>query len=256
MNIFPILFFLLISFKKVINSSNFEIAIIPDANLNATAAFASLGESKEEFLYFSFDFNYHNQVSQKEKNVAFFKITTELNFSYQDINYILIDKNQEEINCTYFKSTNKIFWKPCQIIPTEKIYNEYNYFIQINKYGEKNIKNTLILRIPILKRKGDITIENLYSLPEEILEKANKYKNFNNWPIRDKNDMNIHSVEIIPPSHIRKHHYKYYYYEHNELFSIFGVILGVIWISILFLYCKVNRRNKNKLAVVIGNIQN
>ena len=249
---FVITFFFLISFKKTVQSSNFDIKIIPDANLNATAAFASLEDSNDEFLYFSFDFNYHNHVSEKDKDVSFFKITTRLNFSLKDINYLLVDKKQEEINSTYFDSNIKIFWKPCHIISTEKIFNEYNYYIQINKLGEN--KNTLILRIPILKKEGDITIENIYSysLSEEILDKVNKYKNFNNWPIKkDKNDMDIYKDD---KSH-SLHNIKYHHYHHNglcKLFAFFGIILAIIWLIVLLLYCMVNKRSKNIVVITTG----
>lgn len=257
MNIFFVITIsLFISFKKTVQSSNFDIKIIPDANLNATAAFASLEDSNDEFLYFSYDFNYHNQVSERDKDVSFFKITTGLNFSLKDINYLLVDKRQEEINSTYFDSNNKIFWKPCYLISTEKIFNEYNYYIQINKLGEN--KNTLILRIPILKKVGDITIENVYSntLPEEILDKANKYKNINNWPIKkDKNEMNIYKDDKIhAPHNIENHHY--YHKELCIIFVFFGIILGLIWMKVLIFYCIFNKRIKNNIVLTTENQQN
>ena len=67
---------LLISINEIASS---EVKIIPDANLNATAAYVLIDslESKTNFLYFSFDFDYHNKIEQKIKNEAYFKVTTD-----------------------------------------------------------------------------------------------------------------------------------------------------------------------------------
>jgi hypothetical protein len=164
--------FLLILLNNFTISESIAIISIPDANLNATAALAFLNNfEKENYLYFSFDFNYHNQVPQKEKNTAYFKLTSELFFSYSDFKIYFLDKKQEEVTSSDIDTKNYMIWEPCYLISKEKINNEYDYYIQIKRLDFRNRKNTVILRVPIYKKEGQITVENLYSLPENILEK-------------------------------------------------------------------------------------
>lgn len=262
------LLLLLISIKAI---SPFDIKIIPDAYHNATPALVLLDSlpNNTDFLYFSFDFNYHNQNPQKLKNEAYFKIETPLLLSLSDIRYIFLDKKQEELNSTDldFPILNRI-WKFAYLIGKEKnLYNEYNYYVQIHKFEEE--KNTLILKLPATKKEGQISIENIISLPEEILEKKNKFKNFNNWP---KNNPHFHNsnenhnngiykdnqIEEINPPYKGHHryHYHYHYHHHWMIFQgILGIILLNVWFIIFILYCFVNKRKKSSLAVVIGNIQ-
>ena len=182
-NYLLVLFILLIS---IYNASPSEIKIIPDANLNATAAFVLLEDlEKLGFLYFSFDFNYHNQVPQKIKDVAFFKITTELKLSHLDLRYIFLEKKQEDINSTDIALVlhkSKYAWKSALLFSKEKVDNEYNYYIQINRIEENKDKNTLILSIPVFKKEGQLTVENLFSFPEEVEKKINEIKNLNVGP--------------------------------------------------------------------------
>ena len=164
-------FFLFISIKKRVQSSSIVIKIIPDAYLNATAAFASFDDYKDsDYLYFSYDFNYHNLVNPKELDQAYFKITSEQLFFNREFKYIILDKKQEEVTPADLFPKNNIVWKPCFSI-TLKVGNEYNYYINIHRIlAENNKKNTLIFKIPV-KEKGQIEIENLFTFPEEIREK-------------------------------------------------------------------------------------
>ena len=57
-----------------------------------------------------------------------------------------------------------ISWKNSFLIDTKINGNKYNYYIQVNKFGGKNKLNTLVMRIPILKDDGFITIANLNAL--------------------------------------------------------------------------------------------
>ena len=80
-NILLFIFFRLISIKKADQSSSIEIKTIPDAYLNATGAFVSLEYFKDSnYIYFSYDFIFHNKVNPKDLNIAYFKITSELYF--------------------------------------------------------------------------------------------------------------------------------------------------------------------------------
>ena len=273
-----------------------EIKIIPDANLNATSAFASLQDiEKPDFLYFTFDFNYHNNIPNKEKDEAYFKITTELFLTYRDFQFTFLEKKQEEVILEDLVPQEKyIFWKYAYLISNEKDNNEYNYYLQINRRVDKNTKNTLVLKIPVDKKEGQITVENLFSLPEEVLEKKNTFKNVNNWPkyninenkddkyhhrteyneyknnIYNKPEKTLHNYNgynnydnnyhqknkiFYPPKNHRYHWYYGYYRIFYSLFLYLGIILFNIWVAIFILYCIVNRRKKPQLAIVVGNIQ-
>ena len=72
----------------------YDIKYIPDANHNATAAFAYVdGTQKEDFLLFSFDFDYH--LKTKKKEIAFFKINSDFKLG-EDIKYTIINKEWEK----------------------------------------------------------------------------------------------------------------------------------------------------------------
>ena len=263
------MFFIFISIKTTVQSPIKEIKIIPDAFLNATAAFASFEEYKDsDYLYFSYDFNYHNLVNPKELDQAYFKITSDQLFFNRELKYIFVDKKQDEVNPKDLDIKSNIIWLPCFVLNVLQIDNEYNYYIRILRTrAEKNKKNTIIFQIPI-KNKGQIEIENLYSFPEEIRGKKNQ--NFNSWPQMNYKDMPKDEYRMNDPikqKPIKKnYHYNYYYqgnhykYHHNSHCFYFSVVLGVIfsqiWMIIFVLYFIVNRRKKNHLAVIIRNAQN
>ena len=263
--------------------TDFQIKMIPDAYMNATASFVSLDiVEKTDFLYFSYDFDYHNQVNQEQKDIAYFKISTELILSSWDIKFAFLNKSQEEVNSTDLNDLKYKSWKNIFLFEKEKTVNEYNYYIQINKYGRKN---TLILRIPFLKNEGQITIENLYSLPDDILNKFTKINNmnYNGWPQNNEhshwnenhkhhekdrmkgrpyNDYDYTSYPNTLYHHQNGLGYKHYSHHRNICWVCFhacSVLLGYIffhiWIIIFILYCIINRKKNNtQLAVIIGNI--
>ena len=271
-------YFLFITIKRTVQSPSIVIKIIPDAYLNATAAFASFEDNQDsDYLYFSYDFIYHNKVNPKELDKVYFKLTTDYLFSNRDLRYIILDKKQEEVTSEDLDPKNNILWKQCFLLNTLKTNNEYNYYINVHRISaEKNAKNTIIFRFPVVKNnKGQIEIENLYSFPEEILEKKNLNQNFNSWPKINDKDMNMNmnrdyykNPEPIEPNHINKN-YNHHHYHQKRLFkyllhhrhcSYFSFILGTIftqiWMVLFVLYFIVNRRKKSHLAIVINNVQN
>ena len=171
-----ILLFFFLLLTTINNTNQNEVKIIPDASLNATATYISLDIVDEtDFLYFSFDFDFHNQVNQKQKNIADFKISTELELSSSDIEFAIVNKKQEEINSTMLDIDNNILWRSCYFLNKVNNGNISNYYTEItNKFNNYNI-NTLVLRIPFLENEGEIIIENLLSLPDEM--KFRKKKN-------------------------------------------------------------------------------
>ena len=92
--------------------TDFQIKMIPDAYMNATASFVSLDiVEKTDFLYFSYDFDYHNQVNPEQKDIAYFKISTELILSSWDIKFAFLNKSQEEVNSTDLNDLKYKSWK-------------------------------------------------------------------------------------------------------------------------------------------------
>ena len=67
LTILNILIFLIFLLSSINKSEQHEINVIPDAHLNATAAFVDLGSMKKDrYLYFSYDFDYHRKVNSNQ----------------------------------------------------------------------------------------------------------------------------------------------------------------------------------------------
>ena len=278
-NILLSILYLFISFNISKESPSSEIKIIPDANQNATAAFVLLDdleeESKDFYLYFKFDFDYHSQMTQNRKNKAFFKLTTEFALSPFQIQSIFLDKSLEEVNLSDIH--NNGHWKENPYVFREQIDNEYNYYIIIHnkrdEYEVDNYRKTLIIRILINKKQGQLTLENLFTLPETVLESLKNKKNYNlrnpNYPhwqdpnnnyynnYKYNNNYNYYHNSYYKRKYYGLHKYyrRRYYYGVINYCIVFGTLLGQIWLVILVLYCLVNRKKKTTLAVVVGNIQ-
>ena len=168
----------------LVSISCFDIKYIPDSTYNATAAFAFLdGTQENKYVYFSFDFDYHNQMKKKQKNIAYFKINSDFNTSLVDIRYTIINKEWDKIDSKDIDEQR--FWKMAMLVFGENnVYGSENY-VRINKFRSHRSKNTAVLRITVPKKEGQITIENLYPLPEEILAKKQRKRkiNFNSFPL-------------------------------------------------------------------------
>jgi hypothetical protein len=209
LNIYLFFLLLLISIK---NSDQAEIKMIPDAYMNATAAFVALDSlEKSPFLYFSFDYGYHNQMNKEQIDIAYFKITTELLLLERDINYEFFMKKQEDITTKDLYNSrnigNTIFWRKIDYYYKETNGNEYDYYIKIKKYG---IKNTLIIRIPFLKNQGQIMIENIYSIPDDILNKFTNKGKINislDWKNQNNGHKNDRKTLLPIPPHPYIGHY-------------------------------------------------
>ena len=158
-----IILFSLLLLISIIYTSQSDIHYIADASMNATATIAFLEkEGNNEYLYFSFDLNYHNEHFPKQQDVAYFEISTEMKLSYTDLKHTFLNKDWTEL--TMEDINENISWKNSFLIDTKINGNKYNYYIQVNKFGGKNKLNTLVMRIPILKDDGFITIANLNAL--------------------------------------------------------------------------------------------
>ena len=161
---FNILFSLFLFLLSLTNQSYVpQVNIIPDAYFNSTGGFVSLGGAEEvKYTYFSFDFEFHNKVNKDQKNIAYFKITTQSFIAPAEIKYYLPDK--EEPQYSDVESEDESSWKTCFLLNKEKDYYGFDYYIQINRFAGDNEKKLVIIRIPTFQYEGDISVENLYSL--------------------------------------------------------------------------------------------
>jgi hypothetical protein len=153
--------------------------MIADANLNATASFASF--EKQFYLYFLYDIN----PFLKDNNFrtsAIFKLTSKQRFYTYDISYSFLNKKIDTINSTDLTG-NRVFinWiYLTDVIANRTLAKEYDHYININinkLFLKQNNFNTLVIRFKVLNKKGDLTIENLLSLPEDIKKAINNKKN-------------------------------------------------------------------------------
>ena len=155
----------------LINSSQFQnIHFLISAKLNGTSPGILLNslEPNQTYLYFLFDFNYHNSRLQNSKNVAYFQISTNLNIPIGEeliknaIAYRLTQKTWFQIKNK--KVANNIMYKKVPILLKEEKDNIYNYYFKIEKNDDKKI--TLIIRVPTQgKKKGFLDIYNILELP-------------------------------------------------------------------------------------------
>ena len=283
---FLLAFFLLISINKTTQSESIELNMIADANLNATASFASF--EKQFYLYFLYDIN----PFLKDNNFrtsAIFKLTSKQRFYTYDISYSFLNKKIDTINSTDLTG-NRVFinWiYLADVIANRTLAKEYDHYININinkLFLKQNNFNTLAIRFKVLNKKGDLTIENLFSLPEDIKNainnKENKYiynknlmdslnkDNYNkNYHKNNYNNINYNNNNINHNYHndyynnnnygnnkyygnghyyyhFHIHHNKRYHF-HNIGFTYAGIIFAQIWSIIFILYCIVNRRKVN-----------
>ena len=167
-NIFYFLLILIFNFFYIRTNTLQEIHPIINGKLNGTAAFVSLDniEHNETYVYFSFEFNYHNLTIKKHK-IAYFLVTSDFELNETDkIEYGFVEEKLDEIkNINDIKHKN-IKWRTMELLYKEKPYNDINYYFRIKK-TMKVYYVTAIIRIPINGRKeGALSVENIIQLPD------------------------------------------------------------------------------------------
>lgn len=288
--IFFFAFFLLISINKTTQSENIELNMIPDASLNASATFVSFDHNYLYFLYDMKPFFADNNF----RTSAIFKLTSKKRFYSYDLSYFPSSKKIDKINSKDLIGNQvNIYWRYLVDVITQRTVNdEYDHYLKIKRSSlQTNNVNTLIIRINVLNKRGDLTIENLLSLSEDV-EKSlyNKTNNYIiNKNLRDSltknnynNNHNYHNDIYNNNNNYHKNyyynnnkynygnyknngniHYSYYlgthhkrFYFHNIGFNFAGIIFAQIWFIVFILYCIVNRRkpNNNRIAVIVRNM--
>ena len=251
-----------------------DVHLLISAKLNGTSPAIALKELKPDqtYLYFLFDFAYHNEHVKKSKNVAYFKITTKINIPIDEeelakntIAYRLSTKEWNRIKKN--KIANNMMYKKVQIISKEEKNGKYNYYFKIEKKDDKKI--TLIIRVPTQgKREGYLNIYNILEIPSKVnlrklasVQKVpiNQQKNKNtktNIPFTYKNRKSI-TKTIRNIFKTLKKVYKrcnkiMQHLKENSLYRFFVAMSVILWLFIVILFFVQNRR-KNNSQILIRN---
>ena len=147
----------------IVNSkTTYDVHYVISAKMNGTAAYVDFSE-EEDYVYFSFDYELHNQLVPESKDRAFFEINSELplltdkslGFGFYDKNYSLLEDTYEINKITYLDLKSSYYKK-------ENDVHKYYYDTQ----RTDDTMPTLLLRVP---RKGynngTVTVENVLSIP-------------------------------------------------------------------------------------------
>ena len=265
-----IYFSIFISSIKTEDTQQNEFYHIVDGSLNGTAKFVSLStiSAVKKDLYFTFDFDYHYNALSSNKDIAYFKLTSPLEYYKTDerillskpIRFIFLEQKWTEIKQLDSLELNKKFWAPTTLIFFQKDnYGNYEYFISVKRsFNQK----TLLLKVPTLgETTGDIVIENLITLPEN-LQKSLTNNHFNRDFYSGNRKYGRNHLHGNNYQHQNQHQHQHVRENGNYYLSgwgaCLGVILGQIWIVVLILYCLVNRRRKTitGFSVVVNDSTN
>ena len=114
-----------------------DVHFLISAKLNGTSPYISFKNLKPNQIYqnFLFDFEYHNNHVKESKNLAYFKLSTNLDIPTDEeltknsISYRLSGKKWTFLKKSKF--ANNIMYKKVPILFKEKKDNIYNYYFKI-----------------------------------------------------------------------------------------------------------------------------
>lgn len=161
------LFLFLLSLTSISSFEVPDVHFVIDGKLNGTAGFAFLDSvpNNYDYLLFSYDFSYHEQLVPKDKDRAFFRINCETKITDPiQIGY----SNQTFTEINTYKDVKKIKWEDANII-AKTGGDEFDYYLEVKK---KYSHVTLIIKVPIgSERDGVMSVENVYQVPRLLEEK-------------------------------------------------------------------------------------
>ena len=145
-----------------------NVHFLISAKLNGTSPVISLNQinPKSNYINFIFDFSYHSKNMKDSKNIAYFKISTNLDipsddgqtknsiiYKFFEDDWTKIEKKRVAKNLVY---TNvKILSKENNIDN-----NMISYYFKIERQNDKD--NTLMIKVPTQnKKEGFVAIENI-----------------------------------------------------------------------------------------------
>ena len=235
---------LFLSMFLLINSYELQNHFLISFKLNGTSPSITFDQLKPNQIYlnFLFDFEYHNKHVTNSKNVAYFKISTNLNIptgeelTRDSIAYRFSQKKWTQIKNN--KIANNIMYKKVPVLIKEKKGDVYNYFFKIEKSDDKKI--TLIIRAPTQgKKEGFLNIENISELPSVpklrnlVSNEKNKNKNKNknrstikmkvHYNNNNKRNSNNRNKNVIHNN--KRTYYNTGYKRRNKFVRIFHLII-------------------------------
>ena len=261
----PLLLFL------VVNTYELQNHFLISAKLNGTSPSITFDQLKPNQIYlnFLFDFEYHNNHVTNSKNVAYFRISTNLNIptgeelTKDSIAYRLSQKKWTQIKNN--KIANNIMYKKVPVLIKEKKGDVYNYYFKIEKSDDKKI--TLIIRAPTQgKKEGFLNIENILGLPSvpklrnlvstenKINEDKNKNKINNNNNNR-RNNNNRHR-NIFNNNKRTYYNTGSRYKRRNKFVKIFNLIIAGKFIRSLdgYVYLLMETKYFSPIKVILAII--
>jgi hypothetical protein len=261
----PLLLFL------VVNTYELQNHFLISAKLNGTSPSITFDQLKPNQIYlnFLFDFEYHNNHVTNSKNVAYFRISTNLNIptgeelTKDSIAYRLSQKKWTQIKNN--KIANNIMYKKVPVLIKEKKGDVYNYYFKIEKSNDKKI--TLIIRAPTQgKKEGFLNIENILELPSvpklrnlvstenKINEDKNKNKINNNNNNR-RNNNNRHR-NIFNNNKRTYYNTGSRYKRRNKFVKIFNLIIAGKFIRSLdgYVYLLMETKYFSPIKVILAII--
>ena len=131
---------LIILLFKSIDSS--EIRYVIDAWANGTATFIELPFVLEDYIYLGFDFDYHNQISPENKEIAFFRMESNVDLiKSNSVRYLFSEKYLNETEIIDIKDLN---WKEIKYSSKQAVEDNTEYYYKIERNDKKY--KTLFLR--------------------------------------------------------------------------------------------------------------
>ena len=147
---------LIILLFKSIDSS--EIRYVIDAWANGTATFIELPFVLEDYIYLGFDFDYHNQISPENKEIAFFRMESNVDLiKSNSVRYLFSEKYLNETEIIDIKDLN---WKEIKYSSKQAVGDNSEYYYKIERTDKKY--KTLYLRVAnINSKQGTLIVENI-----------------------------------------------------------------------------------------------
>jgi len=138
-----------------------EIHYVIDASMNATV-YPYVLSSEKDYVYFSYDFDYHSEHATENKDTAFFSIDSETPY----INDNSVTYQFSNINCSIitYNEVKDLTWEKTSIAYQEKSGEVTKYYFKLTRANEQ--AKTLLLKVSNNKEKtGTLAVENVLAIP-------------------------------------------------------------------------------------------
>ena len=138
-----------------------DIHYVIDAAANGTATYIDLS-SEKDYVYFSFDFDYHSKMVPASKDTAFFRMNSDTEYlNDKSVTYLFSNKICSDIT---YSDVKDLKWEETNIAYQEKSNEQTNYYFKFTRENEQI--NSLILKVSNNQKKtGSLTVENVLALP-------------------------------------------------------------------------------------------